>query len=122
MHQRLDKAEQALSKLVAKPARDYSTLQTKVQSILKRYRVSDYFLTEIDAETVTRYAGPGRPSSKDKNRTIVSTQFQLNFERQLNAIAIAEQLTGWRIYVTNVRIEQLSLAKSGCLLQRPVAG
>ncbi len=112
LHQRLDKAEQALSKLVAKPHQDCCALQTKVQVILKRYRVKDYFLTEIDSETVTRYAGPGRPSSKNSNLTIVSTQFQLKFERQVSAIAQAEQLTGWRIYVTNVRIEQLSLTQA----------
>ena len=121
MQQRLDKAEQALSKLTGLPHQDHCALQTKVQSILKRYRVKDYFLTEIDSETVTRYAGPGRPSHKDTNRTIVSTQFQLKFERQGEAvslreaaklIAIAEQLTGWRIYVTNVRVEQLSLTQA----------
>ncbi len=68
--------------------------------------------TEIDSETVTCYAGPGRPSTKNSNLTIVSTQFQLKFERQVSAIAQAEQLTGWRIYVTNVPIEQLSLTQA----------
>ena len=62
LHHRLDKAEQALNKLAAFPHQDHCTLQTKVQSILKRYRVIDYFFTEIETETVTRYAGPGRPS------------------------------------------------------------
>ena len=112
LHQRLDKAEQALSKLAAKSHPDHCALHTKVQSILKRYRVVDYLLTEIETETVTRYAGPGRPSTKGTNCTIVSTQFQLKFERQAEAIAIAEQLAGWRIYVTNVRIEQLSLPQA----------
>lgn len=36
----------------------------------------------------------------------------MKFERQPEAITIAEQLTGWRIYVTNVRMEQLSLAQA----------
>ncbi len=112
LHQRLDKAEQALSKLAAKSHQDHCTLQTKVQSILKRYRVIDYFITEIDTETVTRYAGPGRPSRKNPHRTIVSTQFQLKLSRQLDAISEAEQLAGWRIYVTNVAIEQLSTAQA----------
>ena len=112
LHQRLDKAEQALSKLAGLPHQNHCALQTKVQSILKRYRVKDYFLTEIESETVTRYAGPGRPSRKAPKRTIVSTQFQLKFERPGKAIAEAEQLAGWRIYVTNVKIEQLSLAQA----------
>ena len=112
LHQRLDKAEQALNKLAAKSHQDYCALQTQVQSILKRYRVTDYLVTEIETETITRYAGPGRPSTKDKPPTIVSTQFPLKFERQAEALAQAEQLTGWRIYITNVRIEQLSLAQA----------
>ncbi len=112
MHQRLDKAEQALSKLAARPHQDCCTLQSKVQVILKRYRVQDYFLTEIDSETVRSYVGPGRPSLKDTNRTIVSTQFQFKFVRQTEAIAQAEQLTGWRIYITNVKVLQLSLAQA----------
>ena len=112
LHQRLNKAEQALSQLAAKPHQDHCALQTKVESILKRYLLTDYFLTEIEIETVTRYTGPGRPSSKNKNRTILSTQFQLKFERQPEAIMIAEQLAGWRIYVTNVPIEQLSLVQA----------
>ena len=112
LHQRLDKAEQALSKLAAKPHQDHCALQSKVQSILKRYRVTDYWVTEIDTEMVTRYAGPGRPSIKHKNRTIMSTQFFLKFKRQSDAISQAEQLAGWRIYVTNVAMEQLSLAQA----------
>lgn len=112
LHKRLDKAEEALSKLTAKSHQNHCTLQTKVQSILKRYRVRDYFLTEVTTETVTRYAGPGRPSHKTTTKTIVSTQFQLKFERQTEAVAVAEKLTGWRIYVTNAQIEQLSLAQA----------
>ena len=112
LNQRLDKAEQALSKLAAKLHQDHCTLQTKVQSILKRYRVIDYFLTEIDTETVTRYASPGRPSRQNTNPTITSIQFRLQFKRQTDAISQAEQLTGWRIYVTNVVIEQLSLSQA----------
>ena len=112
LHQRLDKAEQALSKLAAKGHPDCCALQTKVQAILKRYRVQDYFLAEIESETVRSYAGPGRPSRKDNRRTIVSTQFQLKFERQAKAITQAEQLTGWRIYVTNIKLEQLSLVQA----------
>ncbi len=75
LHQRLNKAEQALSKLATKLHQDHCTLQTKVQSILKRYRVIDYFLTEIGTKTVTRYSSPGRPSRQNTRPSIKSMQW-----------------------------------------------
>lgn len=112
LHQRLNKAEQALSKLAAKLHQDHCTLQTKVQSILKRYRVIDYFLTEIGTKTVTRYSSPGRPSRQNTKPAIKSRQFCLKFKRQPKAISQAEQLTGWRIYVTNVPVQLLCLSQA----------
>lgn len=112
LHQRLDKAERALNKLAAHPAKDHCKLKTDVQAILKRYRVSDYFATQIETQTATYYVGRGRPSAKDPARKRSKTQFQLAFTRQLDAITQAEQLAGWRIYVTNMRVEQLSLSQA----------
>ena len=42
----------------------------------------------------------------------MKSQFKLKFERQPEAIAEAEQLAGWRIYVTNVKFELLSLSQA----------
>lgn len=112
LHQRLEKAEQALSKLAAKPVTDHCVLKTKVQTLLKRYRVTDYFITQLNTESVTRYSGPGRPSKKDTSAQIIEPQFRLQFERQAHAIDQAEQLAGWRIYVTNLKLEQLSLSQA----------
>lgn len=112
LHQRLDKAEEALSKLANKLQKDHCTLKNKVQTILKRYRVSDYISTDISTEMVTRYKGRGRPSRKDPTGKIVEPRFRLSFERQTNAITEAEQLAGWRIYVTNASVEQLSLSQA----------
>lgn len=111
LHQRLNKAEQALSKLAAKPAKDHCKLNTKVQALLKRYRVSAFFAITIETQMVTHYSKPGRPSTKDKAsaQTRIEPQFNLSFERQPSAIQQAEQLAGWRIYVTNTTVEQLSL-------------
>ncbi len=112
LHQRLEKAEQDLSKLAAKPVTDHCVLKTKVQNLLKHYRVTDYFITQLNTESVTRYPGPGRPSKKDTSAQIIEPQFRLQFERQADAIAQAEQLAGWRIYVTNVKRSQLSLSQA----------
>ncbi|MGV2828057.1 transposase [Myxosarcina sp. GI1(2024)] len=84
-----------------------------MQAILKRYRVSAYFATQIDAQTVTYLCrARGRPSGKDPSRKRSKTQFQLTFERQAEAFDEAEQLAGWRIYVTNMSVEQLSRSQA----------
>ncbi len=112
LHQRLEKAEQALAKLASKPTKDHCRLKTQVQALLKHYRVNDYFVTHINSESVTRHPRPGRPSKKDTSRQIIESQFRLQFERQPDAIAQAEQLAGCRIYVTNVKSSQLSLSQA----------
>jgi transposase len=112
LHQRLEKAEQALAKLASKPVKDHCRLKTQVQSLLKHYRVNDYFATQINTESVIRHSGPGRPSKKDTSSQIIESQFRLQFERQPDAIAEAEQLAGCRIYVTNLKLEQLSLSQA----------
>jgi transposase len=112
LHQRLEKAEQALTKMASKPLKDHCQLKTNVQTLLERHRVTDYFSTQINVESVIRYTGPGRPSKKDTSGQLVESQFRLQFERQPNAIAEAEQLAGCRIYVTNVNPQQLSLSQA----------
>ena len=112
LHQRLEKAEQALTKLASKSVKDHCGLKTQVQTLLQRYRVTDYLTTQIDTESVTRYSGPGRPSIKDTSGQIIQSQFRLQFERQPDAIAQAEQLAGCRIYVTNLQHPQLTLSQA----------
>ncbi len=95
------------------PPPDHCQLKNKLQAILKRYRVSAYFATQIDAQTVTYLCrARGRPSGKDPSRKRSKTQFQLTFERQAEAFDEAEQLAGWRIYVTNMSVEQLSRSQN----------
>ena len=62
LEQRLLNAEKALAKLVAKPEDDPVVLQTKVAEILKRYRVTNYIISEVKKKInyVKVYEGPGR--------------------------------------------------------------
>ena len=108
LHQRLERAEQALAKLAAKPVDDEERLQSQARAILKRYRVSDSFRIDITYQLLTHYRGPGRP----KDGLGIEIQYGLTFERQLQAIDTAERLAGWRIYLTNTTPEQLSLAEA----------
>jgi len=62
--QRILTARTALDKLAAKPGDDWEQLTHKVENILKRYRVNDFFSTMITEEIIfeTRHVGRGRPS------------------------------------------------------------
>jgi hypothetical protein len=42
--QRINQAQKALDKLANKPGTERDTLSSKVENILKRYRVTDFFL------------------------------------------------------------------------------
>lgn len=121
LHQRLHRAEQALAKLAAHPHQDCCELLHQVQTILKRHQVSDFFAFEIQPQLITRYRGRGRPSAKDTTRQITEEQFTVQFQRQELAISEAEALAGWRIYVTNATVAQLTKVYRCCLLPRAMA-
>ncbi len=114
LEQRLNAAENALLKLAAKPGKDLVQLDEKIEAILKRHRVSEFFVVNTKAEisTQTRHLGRGRPTAKSPQQQIVCVQLQLQFSRQGSAIEQAQQLLGWRLYVTNASIIKLSLSQA----------
>lgn len=112
LEQRLERTEQALSKLAAKPATDCCALQNQVQAILKRHHTAAFFTTTVVSQQVTRHATPGRPSLKNPKPQHTFDQFTLEFHPLHTAIAEAKTLCGWRIYVTNASGERLSLSQA----------
>ena len=112
LEQRLERTQQALGKLAAKPASDCCGLQNQVQAILNRHRTAAFFSTPITPHLITRQARPGRPSSKNPQPQHTLEQFRLQFQPLPMVIAEAKTLCGWRIYVTNASSERLSLAQA----------
>ncbi len=112
--QRLERATAALSKLAAKPGDEREQLQHKAESILKRHRVKDLFSITTTTKTITetRYLGRGRPTANSPKEQVTRINLQLNFQLQSAAIAQAEQLAGWRLYVTNAVKTQLTLPQA----------
>ena len=113
-HQRINTAQTALNKLSAKPGQDREQLTHKVENILKRYRVSDFFSTIITQETQVenRYVGRGRPSKNSPTESVTSISLQLHIHSIDTAIKEAETLAGWRLYVTNAPSTQLTLTQA----------
>jgi transposase len=114
LHQRLDQAQTALDKLVAKPGTDLESLNTKVEAVLKRHRVQEFFSVTTTSQTVTqtRYVGRGRPAADAPTQQLTQIQLHLQVQRQPQAIEQAEQLAGWRLYLTNAPSTQLSLPQA----------
>ena len=65
--------------------------------------------TAAQTITHTRYINKGRPTAHSPMTQATEIQLQLQIACQPNAIKEAEQLAGWRLYVTNAPVERLSL-------------
>ena len=112
---RLLRAERALLALTPQPrrgCRQYSELeplQNKVDEILKRYQVADYFDITLNREEKSRQirAYGGRPA-----RIEVKVRYQLHLTRKIKAIEVAKQRLGFRLYVTNESSASLSIEKA----------
>lgn len=112
LQERLTKAQTALTALNTKPAADRADLEMRAQAILTRYRVSDYLGLSFRerVECHTRYVGRGRPGANRLTQTLESRTWTVTSHRRPAAIAVAERLAGWRVYVTNTPAQRLSLA------------
>ena len=115
LERRLAKADKALRQLT--PARgrgkrqisDEKSLQQAIARIEKQYKVAGLFLVtytqEVSERKVRAYRGqPPRIERK--------VRFQVQVERDQEAIERAMFKAGWRIYLTNAPQEQLSLTEA----------
>ena len=111
---RLNKAELALEKLVQKTPQDEVILQTKVENILKRYRVKEQILTSIEKKINYQkvYQGAGRGGKNRSSRRVRQTTFSLTYQRCQAKISEQQSVAGWRLYATNAEESRLSLEQA----------
>jgi transposase len=112
--QRISTASTALNKLAQKPGDDREKLSHKVENILKRYRVKDFFSTMI-TEEITKlwsHTGRGRPSKNSPSDEVTKISLQLHIQQIDDAIKLSETLAGWRLYVTNAPTTKLTLPQA----------
>lgn len=114
LQQRLERAQTALDKLAAKPGKESDELNLKVEAILKRHRVKEFFCVSVTVETDTqnRSRGRGRPIRNSVKEEVTQIRLHLHIEQNTDAIEQAKQLAGWRLYVTNAPISQLPLPQA----------
>jgi transposase len=114
--ERLDRAEQALLALTPplgrgkRPWADLGALQKAAQAILQKHRVEGllevHYKREVKRRTIRKYRG--RPARTDEQVRYVVVQVT----RDHRAIHLARRLMGWRLYVLNAPVEQISLAQA----------
>jgi transposase len=111
---RLDKAEEKLSKLKVKSKDSADSFRIKAEKILQTYKVEEYLRLEIN-ETITpqkKYIGRGRPGPKTPFEMLDIRNLALVVHRNEEAIAQFRLLAGWRIFVTNVTENRMTLNQS----------
>lgn len=105
---RLQKADDALAKLAAKPVQKACELERKANAIVKRYRLSDCFELKVQSSSLSL----GKANVADipcVTSESPTPWFLLHYQQLPEAIAQTQLLMGWRIYLTNTPVEQLSL-------------
>lgn len=121
LEQRLAKAEAALWALTPppgrgkRPYREEGALQAAVAGGLERYGVEGmlHVTFQREEETITRYVGPGRGGPQRPRRTQVRVRYVLTgVERDEAAIQRHKHRLGWRVQVTNLPGERMSLTQA----------
>jgi transposase len=114
LHTRLRRAEQALDKLIRRPGSEADKLRQRAQAVLVKYKVQDYLQVSVQ-EHITyeeRWQGAGRPGPNRSRQMVAACTLRLTATRQMEAIKQAERLAGWRLYVSNVAPQAMSLQQS----------
>jgi len=111
---RLTKAERHLQRLRAKAAETAAEFRARAQRVAQQHQVAGLFqITVTETTTIQRrYLKRGRPGPDTPYEDVAQCRLQLHVPRDTEAVAQAQQLCGWRIYVTNVPAPQLSLAQA----------
>jgi transposase len=118
---RLERAAEDLLALTPAPGRGKRQIQSETelgvtaQAVLKAHDVEgllDYPF-ERQEKQQTKYLGRGRGSSERPKQTIGTVRYQITaVTQQEDAIAALQKTFGWRAYVTDAPVAQLTLAQA----------
>jgi transposase len=121
LEQRLSRAMAELQALTPAPARgkrqirEESELVAAAEAILKTRNVVGLltYTFERQEKRQTRYVSRGRGTPSRPTRETVEVRYQITaVNRQEDAIATLHKTMGWRAYVTNAPIEELTLEQA----------
>jgi hypothetical protein len=109
--ERLKKAKIALNRLTPKPEEELSHFSERALKILKKYSLENMIDIQVKeiAKQQKHYLKRGRPTPDTPYEMIEIRQLKLSFTINQERIKDEKFLAGWRIYVTNVPADRMTL-------------
>jgi len=113
-NERMQKAERKLSALKAKKEESVDAFRTRAAKIVQDYKVEKYFRIDVKESVTTskKYLVKGRPYPDSPYEIVETRRFILSFDRDENAVDKFLLLAGWRVYVTNMSSDRMTLDQS----------
>jgi transposase len=114
LQERLKRTEQALHSLRPKTDERAADFAHRAQQVLVTHQMTVFFQVTVQEEwhEHKRYLRRGRPGPATPFEIQTVCHLKLRVERQKDAIALAEQMAGWRIYVTNSPATEMNLSQA----------
>ena len=113
-HARLTKAERQLQRMRPQSAETAAEFLARAQRVAQQHHVTGLFHITVTEEVTTRrrYLQRGRPGPDTPYEDVEKRRLHLHIQRDADAVAQAQQVLGWRVYVTNVPAAQMSLTQA----------
>lgn len=111
---RIEKAVSKVSSLKPKANETADAFQARAKKILENAKLQDCLHVEVN-ETITlkkKYTGKGRPGPDSPFKTVEVRKISIQVQRNEAAIEELKVLAGWRIYVTNVPADRMTVNQS----------
>jgi len=111
---RIDKVISKISNLKPKTNETADSFQARADKILENAKLDDCLHVEVN-ETITlqkKYTSKGRPGPNSPFTTVEVRKISVQVHRNQAAIEEFKLLAGWRIYVTNVPANRMTLNQS----------
>lgn len=114
LQRRFTRTEQELQRMRAKSDETLEAFTHRVHQTLHKRNMAEFLQVTVDetSTTVKRYLTPGRPGPNSPFTTETRSHFSLTIQRNETALALARQLAGWRIHVSNASPQQMDLTAS----------
>ena len=118
LEHRLNQATDALLALTPPKGRGKRQIRTeaelrkKADGLCTRFGVSEFlsYMFRREEQKADRYIGPGRGGEHRQKRTVTTVRYQItDVIRDEVVIAAASHRMGWRLFVTNLAADQLSM-------------
>ena len=111
---RLQQTERKLTRLKARKEESAAALLTRAEDIVKHYKMTGMITVQVHETVIQKkqYVGPGRPGPNRPFELHQVRHLQVTFERDDASWNEVLTLAGWRIYVTNIPADTLSLERA----------